>query len=1368
MTQTNESSALMIATLNGQHTDVVVSKNLQENLWMNGCQANAETLTKLECLIEEFFLGSTCNDRKKQIEIVLGEYSTTPRAWQSALIFFSQTKSEYTQMFCLKVIDTFVTKAWHTLPDDIKISFRQALWRHLLENHSNLTRPIRNKLCTILVIIAHQDWSKLYPEFLKNILDFLAVDTAQNISHSHSLVLLGLNLLEITIQEFSSTNNHYSHSSARNQSIRMLQTNLSNIIQSLTLLLESIISKHVNYYSATPPPSPTSFCNNSNDTNNNNENSRIHKKISETNLQSILSSLIETSDHTNVFQLSLKKGLLNSIPEMDQEFIEITSQIFVCLSVVIDFMPVNYFHSINSTLLSVLYVLATFGSINPSHNSSKLGLISMNCINELMSKASSFDADANEFIYNVFQNTFLILQFIVNSSSSSSMIDQNSLRTNISITSKCFEEKCTKKIDQIDSNYLKKFIEFLRLFIGNHLGRFERFIAFPTKEFLLILFEFTSKMCHSIELYLSLLKLWMIYFDFLENSINSLNNSMMTERKLEQIKGPIFGLLMFAIQSIQFSCNGDHLRQLDCDNCDFNIFEAYCGDSSETMENLDTDIDVGDGEADRSDLQEYLFQSIEIIMKISEFYTDEALHLIDRCFEERLQNLVGTIEFVINKNNNDHLNQQRKDIDFDDSSLQQIRYRIKDFSIILELIARSSIFRGGENFEKFFLQTETKLSKLIEILKIISLHQFDRINQTEHMKNYLIEEFLSIKSHIIVTFRAYIFWFQKIWQLLELKDKTSSSSSTSTSMSNKQLLTSSIGILCFVIDLCCTIIYDIDVEVREKSSSVNRSILLQRKSYHFACSTLHLISYNLRSAYIYNMDSVQKLFDRNFIEKLSLINQTRPIKIQSVIALNDQILITQSLSNFMILPWSQVSNEQQEWDRRILGLNVLIENSLRSFNNLDLTINSTATNGIGSTKMSAINSTKLSKYNNFHCRSLFVLKKMIKSHLDSPLKSKQILQSSLQISLEAFLELLMKNKQLHSTVIGCQITRYILSLFIEVFKVFSNRLPIHLVEGTIQTLLNLIHRHNSITSLITNTAIGKNSIDDFSEETLHIVTKFLKILSLIVGPQSLQFHSSIRSLLPHIIDLGIVYIQNNLISLQSPAVIYLRSRYVYYQKVVQVYYRFLYDLLLNNLRYFMVVPTSNNSNQSNSLLVTSSTTTTSIQQQSYSKSATSDQNGQNHKHFETIIEIIGESFSNIADNQMIRQNIESLESLNIKIKLFDRSVFKENFSERFLCQFMHLLLDDSLMSLSESLINIIYHLAQVDFSTFYLLFMPKYLKHLDRLDDQQRFELMESFNGNKSFPPSTSIDFPTFSIKLNQLSNDIKYYRQINNDCLSN
>src|SRR5699024_91832 len=109
--------------------------------------------------------------------------------------------------------------------------------------------------------------------------------------------------------------------------------------------------------------------------------------------------------------------------------------------------------------------------------------------------------------------------------------------------------------------------------------------------------------------------------------------------------------------------------------------------------------------------------------------------------------------------------------------------------------------------------------------------------------------------------------------------------------------------------------------------------------------------------------------------------------------------------------------------------------------------------------------------------------------------------------------------------------------------------------------------------------------------------------------------------------------------------------------------------------------------------------------------------------FESIMEILGQSFMQPENIQLYRQNVEALESLNETIKLYSRAAFKSTFLERFLYLFIQTLLDRSLDLLDELLYTMVYHLVEVDFGHFYEVFMPKFLSNIQHLNDMQRSEL---------------------------------------------
>lgn len=1021
--------------------------------------------------------------------------------------------------------------------------------------------------------------------------------------------------------------------------------------------------------------------------------------------------------------MSIKKGLFESIPEMDNDFVQMTAQIFSCLSRIIAFMPSTYYSNLNQTLLSAIYVFANFGCFNTSYNSAKLGLAAMTCINELMSKASAFNS--NEFIYNVFHNTFLILQRIITTVLKAPNGEEASL--------------CSSP----DEDYLKKFIDFLKLFISGHLGRFEKFITFPTKDFLTLLLEFTTKMHHSQECYLMLLDVWSIYLDYLEScqTVKHKDKSALTE-KLQEIKDPIFSLLLFIIRSIQYSCNHEYLQQLD--DC-----------------TLDDD--------DRTEFEQYVQTSIETIAKIGDIYCEETISYIDNYFNEKLQSIHYGLEFFVNNKSAVVLNGHHRSSssgklfssEMCQQPLGQLQLSIYDFITTLQVVSRFSHCFVDEFFENYFSRTKMIFDKLFEILQFL---ETQHCCDVYHL-NALSAEFFLLKAQLLATFKAYIVWFQQLCVHSSSTDKGVLEESSAAA-----------ALLTTIFNTCCSIICDTSL-VDVRAHGVGGVTLAKRKLFHSAALTLNTFSTNVRPSMVFGLTSVQRLFDQRILANVLQLcdinsnindsNSSAPAgQLQSSgdakggtlndlsshfsVTVTDQILISQSISNLLVLPWFGRQSDSQEWERRSVCLNHFVVNFLQLFNKLNFSsieLASSAVSSNGKLGRGKRNGEENRKCPNVFCRSLYILRKVIKSHTDSPVKSKQMLFSSLDSSLEAFTQLLVHNTFLHTTVVGCQITENILALFLVVFDVLLAQMHIDFVKRTIQTLLQIIHTLDVLSPSSTSGALQHGSQKENS--ALKVIIKFLRLLGLIIKQTS--FNASLRFLLPGIIDFTVAHIQSNLISVKSSTCIYFNNvsgqSYDTYGKLLRVYYRFLYDLMLNNCRYFFPLSNVNK-----------------ITFDSGGNGSTAE-NANNHiRHFESIMEIFGQSFMQPENIQLYRQNVEALESLNETIKLFSRASFKSTFLERFLYLFVQTLLDRSLDLLDELLYTMVYLLVEVDFVHFYDVFIPKFLVNIQHLNDMQRSELVANFNVGRlqSATHEAQIDFPTFSANLNRLLCDIRFYHKCN------
>lgn len=1015
----------------------------------------------------------------------------------------------------------------------------------------------------------------------------------------------------------------------------------------------------------------------------------------------------------NLFQNGIKKGLLNSIPDMDAESIKVTSKIFACFAQIVSIMPVSNYQDIDSTFLSGLYVFATFGSVNPSYHSASLGIDAMSCVNELISKTAVFNSEANEFIYNVFQNIFIILQRVMNGSPRTSPANLNG----------CEDGPVSTNFKDVDEVYLTKFITFLKLFVAGHLARFEKLIDFSTKELLAAMLELTTKMQqHSIECYFQLLEIWTIYFEYLQNSlqVKHKENNTISPEKLQSIKETIFELLIYLLRSIQFSINADFLAQLDDRTPD------------------------DDG---RTELEHFMYRTIEVIANIGEVYPHETVHYIDaNCFHDKLRNLQYGLEFYAGHNGeqwpvrykNGHASKLMPMEILRHHPLGQLQVNLLDFITTLQVCSRFSNFFVQESFDSYFVLTKAIFDKLFAILQFVNIQHLCDIASSHTSKggrgtrsqHPLLREFVLLKAQIIATFKAYIVWFQQFCFIRNTDANANETSTTSKSYANQeQFNPEAEHYLTVIFDTCCSIVSDATILERNINDDEDVCEAISTL-YHSASLTLSTFSLNVRPAFVFALPSVQRLIEVDSLDRLLQLGKDSG---KVLVPLSDQILLSQSITNLLVLPWFMVSNEAQDWDKRSERLSALIGYYLQLFNRLNLE------SSVGSTKVSKLPP-------NDYCRSLYILRKMIKSHADSPAKSKQMLLLPLSTSLEAFTQLLQTNSLLHTTVAGCQITEHILALFNVVFDVLLGQISIDLVRRTMQALLQIIAWHDILN--------GKGRQANFKaidiQSALKVIIKFMKLLTLIVKQTSVN--NSLRSLLPEIINFTAANIQTNLICMKTSsigaALVNDRSsNYDVYAKLLKVYYQFYYELLLNNNRYFF--PKS-------SLAPLKQLTTTS--------NATTSTPGEEQKrqYFERIMEIFGQSFEMVCNIQLYQQNVESLESLNKTVRLYTREAFKGAFLQRFLYMFVKALLDGTVPLLEESILEIVFHLAEVDFVHFYDIFLPEFVSNIPILSVERRVSLVERAACGLRDPNTgvrlASTDLPTFSSHLNQLLSDLRLY----------
>lgn len=135
-----------------------------------------ESRRLLESHLNEFFAPTTSNDRKRQIEVVLENFSKQNGSWKQALYFLSHSSSnQFVTMFCLSVIENTIKCKWLTMSPGERDELKSTIYTFLIQHSSpssSLKCPsfVRNKIIKLLVDVGKFSWPHSYPDFFSNIL----------------------------------------------------------------------------------------------------------------------------------------------------------------------------------------------------------------------------------------------------------------------------------------------------------------------------------------------------------------------------------------------------------------------------------------------------------------------------------------------------------------------------------------------------------------------------------------------------------------------------------------------------------------------------------------------------------------------------------------------------------------------------------------------------------------------------------------------------------------------------------------------------------------------------------------------------------------------------------------------------------------------------------------------------------------------------------------------------------------------------------------------------------------------------------------------------------------------------------------------
>ncbi|XP_055948034.1 exportin-6-like isoform X2 [Argiope bruennichi] len=611
------------------------------------------SLSALEALMTEFFSHNTSNERKRQIEQILDNFKTQPECWRHCLNFLSNTSNQFVMMYCLTVIEHIINQMWIRMPAPDKAELRTTLRIFMTSNHQKVPTFICNKLGKLIVDIGRLDWPHFYPDFFMNI---------HQLAQAPETAPLGLMLIQTAFEEFTSPREDLAVT-RKEELHRLMLEQVPIVLNILAGHLDAVLEKHSHLVTATPPPSPTHYQNNSQQT---------LFSTSPLHTGSLLSGMFKSSSK-NPFQC---------MPPLDDESHQLSVLSLKCLAQLLSWIPLSSY--ITSSLLTTVFHFASFGchpepvmnvgmqQAQTLRKNTDLGIQAMGCINEIMSK-HCIPADYEGFLLQVFQDTFHLLQNLTKDNSKNAS-SRNTLA-------------------DIDDVYVEKFTDFLMLFVTHHLKRFESNEQFPILEFLALLFKYTFQQ-PSHDGFYSCLEVWNVFLDYLSYKLKNENNNY--EVTLNKYKGVLLALVQEIFRKLQFRYNQSSLEELDDEDLDDDSFTEW---------------------------QSFLCQCLEIASKVSELLPHEIFHLVFSVFEENLRIYFDLEQYMKPPSNSSpaELNV------CGENECRRLHCSLRDLSSMLQALGRMVIYMSGEHFATRKLDAQKTLEKLCHAATYSNRHKFYEI-----------------------------------------------------------------------------------------------------------------------------------------------------------------------------------------------------------------------------------------------------------------------------------------------------------------------------------------------------------------------------------------------------------------------------------------------------------------------------------------------------------------------------------------------------------------------------------------------------------------------------------------------------------------
>ncbi|KAF6027108.1 XPO6 [Bugula neritina] len=330
-------------------------------------------------------------------------------------------------------------------------------------------------------------------------------------------------------------------------------------------------------------------------------------------------------------------------------------------------------------------------------------------------------------------------------------------------------------------------------------------------------------------------------------------------------------------------------------------------------------------------------------------------------------------------------------------------------------------------------------------------------------------------------------------------------------------------------------------------------------------------------------------------------------------------------------------------------------------------------------------------------KALPSLHELIMSVNEEPKKTKDIMYNSTK-------EYIQLSLQLFSVYISQpDVLEKIVEFFLVLIRSLRVQMGVTVTQQTIQTFIDLFTKERIMEIL-----------NQENQTAYRIIESFLKMLELIVQEQAAAF----KALLPNIISICMEHVYPLVAPKPSP-------------EIKMTLYEVLFEILDKNWKFFYKSPVI------------------------YSFGDVKPSEPLSHQpEFIAILHAFGQSFLQ-SDISVFRHNLEALEKLHKKWKLYQKTIFVETMMSQFLNVLLQVLVVRSHDLLQEDIVNAVYNMASVDFALFYNKFIPAFLQEVNTIDYHQKETLKRNLNPEHK-------DLPSFTANIHRMVNDLRYYTIVN------